>query len=236
MRTCIVLQSAYLPWCGYFDQMGKADIFVIYDDVQFSKGAWQNRNRIKTPQGVQWLTVPVLTANQGSPLIKDVMIDNSDTWARKHWTNLKQNYARAKYTKDYIGEFEKVYAAEWGKLVDLNMALTLTLCGMLNIRTPVLRSSELGISGDDRVLRLVDICSKLGADEFLEGSAGRNYLAGVGERLFAQSGIKLIYQDYVHPVYSQLYGAFVPYLSVLDLLFNHGPDSLAILTGRKEEK
>jgi hypothetical protein len=228
----VTLQPGYLPWCGFFDQMNKADIFVIYDNVQFSKGAWQNRNRIKTFQGIQWLTVPVLIKGKNQPLVKDILIDNSINWRKNHLKSIQQNYSRAPFFKDYFGIFDEVYAQKWEYLIDLDMAFVMELKIALGVETKISISSDLGIEGDT-VQRLVNMCLALGADEFLEGSAGRDYLTGEGEQLFRENGIQLTYQDYQHPVYRQLYGEFVPYLSVVDLLMNCGPESLNILTNKK---
>jgi len=224
----VVLQPGYIPWLGFFDQMAQSDTFVFYDDVQFDKNGWRNRNKIKTAQGVQWLTVPI--KRQGKVLVKDAMIDNSTDWRGNHLKSIRQNYSRAECFGEYIGTFESVYAQEWEYLIDLDVKLILLLRNMLGIKSRLEFASNLAVNVD-RVQRLVDMCAEMGANEFLEGSAGRDYLAGEGERMFVDAGIKLTYQDYRHPVYKQLYGEFVPYLSVVDLLFNCGKDSLSILTG-----
>lgn len=230
MKTCVILQPGYIPWCGFFDQMYRSDIFVIYDDISFDRHGWRNRNRIKTAQGIQWLTVPVLTAKQDWPLIKDIMIDSSDNWRRKHLRSIQQHYSKALYFKDYIGIFEENYSKEWKYLLDLDIAFIYVLREVLGITAEIKFSSDLNIQGD-KIQRLVDTCLKLGATQFLEGAAGKNYLEGFGESLFEKNGIKLVYQDYQYPTYTQLYGDFIPYLSIVDLLFNEGGRSLEILTG-----
>ncbi len=227
------IQPSYAPWLGYFAQMAWCDAFIFLDDVLYSKNDWRNRNRIKTSQGVQWLTVPVKLKGLGQPLIKDVLIDNSTDWKKKHFKSICQNYSKAPYFKNYIGLFYEFYNKDWEKLVDLNVATTIALATVLKIKPDIGIFSSLDIKGD-RIQRLVDCCLKLGATEFMEGSAGRDYLTGEGEELFKRNGIKLIYQDYRHPVYPQLYGDFVEKLSILDLIFNCGPDSLRILSGGNE--
>jgi hypothetical protein len=206
--------------------MDRADVFVIYSDVQYTKNDWRNRNRIKTAQGVQWLTVPVL--EDGFPLIKDVLIDNSDSWKTKHLKSIKQNYSRAPYFGEYISDFERIYSRPWKYLLDLDMELILSIQYALGIKVEFKFSSDLSLEGN-RIEKLIDCCIKCGATEFLEGHAGKGYLQGEGEQLFKENGIKLTYQDYNHPVYPQLYGEFVSHLSVIDLLFNCGKESLCII-------
>jgi len=222
----VCLQPGFLPWTGFFDQLDRSEIFVIYDTVSYDRGGWRNRNRIKTQQGIQWLTVPVIV--NGFPLIRDVKIDNHDNWAVKHLKSIKQNYSRAPYFKDYIGIFEEVYSKSWEYLIDIDMAFIMKIRECLGNGTTIEFASNLKIEGE-RTQRLVDMCLKLGATEFLEGHAGKGYLQGEGEQLFKEKGINLVYQDYKHPVYPQLYGEFVSHLSVIDLLFNCGKESLNII-------
>jgi len=211
--------------------MAQSDVFILLDDVQYDKHGWRNRNRIKTAQGEQWLTIPVLSG--GRPLIRDVEIDNHTNWRKKHVESLKQSYGKAPYFDLYFPPVARMYAREWTLLYCFTCSLVERLRIMLGIGSKVLLSSGFHHKSGDRVQRLIDICVGLGADEFLEGSTGRSYLEGEGEELFAQNGIRVVYQDYQHPVYPQLYGEFVSHLSIVDLLFNVGPDSLDILTGRK---
>lgn len=227
--TAVILQSGYLPWLGFFDQMYKSDVFVIYDDVQYDKHGWRNRNRIKTAQGVQWLTVPVLIKGQDKPLIKEVQINNKVDWRRTHLKSVKQSYSRAPFFDAYFGVLEEVYSKEWEYLIDLDMTLIFALMERLGLTMKIEFSSDLGMTGD-ATQRLVDICLYLGASHYLTGDAARDYL---DESLFSQYNIKLEYHNYQHPLYNQLYGEFIPYLSVIDLLFNHGKDSLDILTHNK---
>jgi hypothetical protein len=221
----VVLQPSYLPWLGYLAQMARSDVFVLYDDVQYDKHSWRNRNRIKTPQGEQWLTVPVRHRGQNWPTSREIRIDGQQDWARKHLQALRQNYARAPYFKDYAGLFESLLARRWDFLIDLNVAALSALADALGLRRDVRFSSELAVPGRGTE-RLVDICRRLGAGVFFEGAAGRDY---IDESLFAAAGVRLEYQDYKHPVYPQLHGEFLPYLSVVDLLFNCGPASLEVL-------
>jgi hypothetical protein len=221
-----ILQPSYLPWLGYFEQISRADVFVFYDDVQFEKGSWRNRNRIKTPQGAHWLTVPVLTKGQDFPPINEVRVNNAESWQKKHLRTLAQYYSKAPFYADYAEGLAAVIDRPWEKLCDLNIALIRHLAAALGIATPFVLASELGIPGVGAP-RLVEILAHLGGTVFYEGAAGRNY---IDESLFEARGMRVEYQDYDHPVYTQLHGAFVPFLSVVDLLFNHGPQSLSILT------
>ncbi|MBI3399379.1 MAG: WbqC family protein [Deltaproteobacteria bacterium] len=225
-----ILQPGYLPWLGFFEQMHKSDVFVIYDDVQYDKEGWRNRNRIKTANGIQWLTVPVMVRLETNPLVYEVKIDNKTNWRKKHLFSIKQNYSKAQYFKKYIDIFEEAYSKEWGHLVDIDMYFILKLAECLGMGDKKLfKSSTLNVRGE-RIERLINICNSFNADTFYEGAAGRDY---IDDAYFAQYGIKVEFQDYKHPVYKQLYGDFVPYLSVIDLLFNHGEESLAILLNEK---
>jgi hypothetical protein len=225
----VILQPGYLPWLGFFDQMYKSDVFVIYDDVQYDKHGWRNRNRIKTAQGTQWLTVPILTKGKDRPLVKDVLINSKMEWRQTHLRSIKQNYSRAAFFDTYFEMFENIYAKEWKYLIDVDMAFIFALMEKLGLTRRIEFSSSLGISGDE-TQRLVDICLHFRATDYLTGDAAKDYL---DEPLFSQNGIRLCYHDYQHPVYPQLYGEFIPYLSVVDLLFNHGGESLGLLTNKK---
>ena len=225
-RTAVILQPSYLPWLGYFAQFHRCDVFIVYDDVQYDKESWRNRNRIKTPQGIQWLTVPVLTKGKNWPSNREVKINNSVKWRKKHLASISQNYSKTPFFNDYIGVFEDIYAREWSALLDLNMVVFNALCQILNLEREVLFASELEIEGESTE-RLIKICRKVKANIFYEGRAGQNY---IDPKLFEDGGIILEYQDYKHPVYSQLHGEFIPYLSIIDLIFNCGSKSLEVLT------
>ena len=222
----VVLQPGYLPWLGFFDQMARCDRFVVYDDVLYDKNGWRNRNRVKTNAGVQWVTVPVLLGEHAQqPLIKDVRIDNRSRWGKKHLETIRQAYGRAPHVEPLFGRLSDVLTAPWEYLVDLDLAVVGVLREALGLETPMVRSSELGIEGE-RVERLVALCRHFGADAYLSGNAAQSYL---DEDAFDRAGMKVYWQDYEHPVYPQFHGEFVPYLSVVDLLFQCGPDSLALL-------
>jgi hypothetical protein len=231
-----ILQPGYLPWLGFFEQMYRADVFVIYDDVQYDKEGWRNRNRIKGSNGLVWLTVPVHARSdrplpggnkEGSnALINEIRIDNKVNWRKKHLMSLKMNYTKSSFFDRYIGIFEEAYSRDWDYLVDIDMYFILKLAECLGMADKkIVCSSSLNVEGD-RIERLIKICKMFGADVFYEGAAGRNY---IDSTQFAGHGITIEYQDYKHPVYKQLYGEFTPYLSIVDLLFNCGDESLEII-------
>ena len=224
-RTVGILQPGYLPWLGFFEQLYRCDVFVVYDDVQYEKGGWRNRNRIKAPHGVLWLTVPVLLKGKGLPLIKDVTINSSENWQKKHIKTITQNYQKAKYFDTYADGLFDILNRSYTYLIDLDLALIHWLREQLGITTPMLLASEIGVFGSSG-RRLIDIIKFLEGDHFYEGSAGRNYL---DLRLFEEAGIAVTFQDYQHPRYHQLHGDFVSHLSIIDLLFNCGSQSQSIL-------
>lgn len=223
--TLTAHQPVYLPWLGLFEKIARADTFVLYDDVQYLPRDWMNRNRVKTSHGPRWLTVPVLRRGHRDKPTTDIEIDNRTPWRRKHWKTLRLSYAKAPYFDAYAGFFEATYARDWTHLADLNDHVLRGLLDLLGIRVHYLRASDLGLegTGSDRVL---DLCLKLGADRYLFGKLGRDY-ADVGA--FERAGVEVAFQNYRHPVYPQLHGPFASHLSVVDLLFNCGPESLDIL-------
>lgn len=221
--TLVVLQPGYLPWLGFFDQMNRSDVFVYYDDVQFDKNGWRNRNRIKSPNGPHWLTVPVRVS--AFPPILEVEIDRRTPWARQHLGTIRQFYARAPHFKRCFPELEEVLNRPWERLVDVDLAVTELLCVWMGLRRQIARSSELGIQGE-RSERLLHLCRHFGVTRYLSGNAAQCYL---DVDMFQAAGIQVEWQDYQPPTYPQLHGEFVPYLSALDLILNCGDESLAII-------
>lgn len=227
-----ILQPSYLPWLGYFEQIDKTDIFVFLDDVQFDRGGWRNRNKIKGCNGVQWLTVPVHFKLSDKTLIKDVKIDNHSNWSIKHLRSIIHNYNKAKFFKLYEQELYDIFEKKWVFLLDLNIYIIEKFVDLLGIKgKKFYLSSEITKRSSDKIERLIEICNYFSANIFYEGSAGRNY---IDCRKFKERGIDVVFQDYHHPVYEQLYGGFISYLSVVDLLLNCGIESLNIIrTGSK---
>lgn len=224
-KTVVVLQPSYLPWLGFFDQMRRSDVFVYYDDVQFDKHGWRNRNRIKSPTGPVWLTVPIRLHGLGGPKILDTTIDNSTPWARKHVGTMRQFYGRAPHVNRYLPELEEMLHRQWSYLIDLDLAVTDLLRRWLGITTLITRASTIDVTGS-KTERLAKLCCHFGSSRYLSGDSAKNYL---DTELFAQHEISVEWQDYHHPVYPQLHGVFVSHLSVLDLLFNCGDESGTIL-------
>lgn len=213
---------------GYVDKLDRADIFVLLDNVQFKKNEWQNRNRIKGAKGAQWLTVPV--SFHFGDKIRDVSICRHHNWPHQHLRALGTCYGRATHFDETFNFCKSLIDYPWQKLSDLNVALLRSLTRTLGTTTRILLASDLDPLTEDRDGRLVELCQHLGADTYLAGHGGRGYMHL--ER-YRSAGIEVVFQDYRHPSYPQLFGEFVPQLSVLDLLFNCGPDSLEIIrTGR----
>lgn len=225
--TVVVLQPGYLPWLGFFDQMRRADVFVYYDDVQYDTHGWRNRNRIKTQQGSLWLTVPVRHSGLSKPRILDVAITPRTNWAKKHIASIRQAYAGAPFLKQYLPALEELLMRPWERLVDLDIAAVALMAQWLSLRPRIERASELGIEGGQSE-RLVNLCRRFGASTYLSGSAARDYL---DVPLFERNGVVVQWQDYAHPIYPQLHGEFVPYLSAIDLILNCGEQSTDIVQG-----
>jgi hypothetical protein len=217
---CVILQPSYIPWRGYFDLIHRAGVFVFYDDVQYDTRGWRNRNRVKTPRGPQWLTIPVNARGAQTEHIPiDCIATAPQPWARKHLETLRLFYAAAPHFADYVPWLERVYADPPPLLADFTISTTIDLAGMLGIDgTRFLRSSQLGIGGG-KTERLVEICRAVGATEYLSGPSAKSYIEP--ER-FAEAGIALEYIDYDYPEYPQLYPPYDGQVTILDLLFMTG--------------
>ena len=226
MKTVSIMQPTYLPWLGYFDLTNRSDIFVFLDTVQLDKRSWQQRNRIKTPNSEIMLTVPVLTKGRFNQEIRDVEIDVSQRFEKKHFNSIQLNYKNSKYYKLYIGELEEIFFSKISRLANLNIKLIKWLSSKIGIKTKFISSSELDVSGSKTEL-LINICMKINANHYLSPIGSKGYIEK--NNLFTNSGIQLSYQNYQHPTYNQLFGDFIPYLSVIDLLFNEGEKSLEII-------
>ncbi len=191
------------------------------------KHGWRNRNRIKSPEGPCWLTVPVRHSGLGQPRIADVEVDARTPWARKHVGTIRQHYRHAPHLARYLPELEELLMRRWERLVDLDLAVVAMLCQWLNLRRTIFCASELGIGGG-KSERLVNISKRFKAKRYLSGTAARDYL---DVELFERSGISVEWHDYRHPTYPQQHGAFVPFLSAIDLILNYGEQSLLVLAG-----
>lgn len=220
MKKIAILQSNYIPWKGYFDIIAAVDEFIFFDDSQFTKNDWRNRNFIKTPSGLQWLSVPV--GQNINRRICDVSISNN-AWQEKHWKTIRSNYARAKYFKEVSAFLEPLYLGQYYRnLSTLNQALIQAICTYLDITTVISNSLEFD-RVEGKCERLVSLCQQAGASIYLSGPAARSYL---DERLFNEAGIKVEWFDYSgYPTYPQLWGLFTHGVSIIDLLFNCGKAS-----------
>jgi hypothetical protein len=222
LKKVAILQSNYIPWKGYFDMIGAVDEFILYDDMQYTRRDWRNRNQIKTPQGVQWLTVPVRVKGKYDQKIRDTEIDGSD-WAVAHWKALAQNYARAPHFAEIAVWLEPLYrTASYTHLSELNRRFIEVVCAYLEIDTVISDSRDYPLL-EGKTERLADLCAQAGGTEYVSGPSARDY---VDESVFENSGIKLTWFDYAgYPEYPQLWGEFAHSVTVLDLLFNCGKDA-----------
>ena len=221
-----VIQSNYIPWRGYFDIMRDADVFVFYDDVQYTVNDWRNRNRIKTANGVVWLTIP--TGNQNDRRICDVTI-RDQSWARKHWMTIEQSYRRAPGFAQYADFFRSFYERPWESLSVLNQTMIRAIAtDLLGIRTQFLDSRDYDLSGKGSE-RLLMLLQRLGVTDYVSGPSAQAYLDADA---YARSGVRVHWKDYGHyPDYPQLHGAFAPSLSIVDLLMNCGDDAAHYIWG-----
>lgn len=218
MTTLAVCQSNYIPWKGYFDLIRKADIFVLYDTVQYTKNDWRNRNKVLTSQGVSWLTVPVRHLHLGQ-LINEIQIADQ-RWQSKHWRTIEQQYGRARYFDMYGAELSLLYRQQWQSLSALNEALLRTLCQLMQISTRIVRAEDYLLTGD-RNERLIQLAQQLQAERYLSGPSAMSYL---DQSLFTAAGIEVGWMNYSgYRPYTQLHQPFVHGVSVIDLLFNTGP-------------
>ncbi|MBR8334402.1 WbqC family protein [Burkholderia ambifaria] len=229
-KRIAIVQSNYIPWKGYFDLIAATDEFILYDDAQYTRRDWRNRNQIKTPQGVQWLTVPVRVKGRYHQSIRETEIDGTE-WAEQHWTRLRQNYARAPHFARYAPELEALYLhGRHDTLSALNLAMLTWVNRQLGIATRMSSSSDYTLEGD-RTDKLLNLCLQAGATEYLSGPAARDYL---DESRFAAAQVAVRWFDYpAYPPYAQLWGEFVHGVTVLDVLFHCGPDARRhVVTGR----
>jgi hypothetical protein len=228
-----IVQPAYLPWLGYFDLLDQVDQFVFLDSVQFERRSWQQRNRIKAPDGLQWLTIPVVSRGRRDQRIAEVEISEPEFW-RDHVRAIDLNYRRAPFCQSYFEPLGELMRSEsvHGNLSRLTVAMIHWFCETLGIKTQTVRSSEMAVEGKRSHL-LAEICGALGANEYLSPLGSVDYLLDELP-IFADRGIAVSFQHYEHPEYTQLFPPFQPYACLLDLLFNEGEEALAIVrSGRK---
>jgi len=222
MKTVAVLQSNYIPWKGYFDLIAAVDEFILFDDMQYTRRDWRNRNQIKTPQGVQWLTVPVLAKGKYHQKIRETEMDGDD-WMLAHWRALEQNYRRAPHFEEIATWLRPLYLeARFSSLSEMNRCFIERICAYLGIRTRISNSWDYMLV-DGKTERLASLCAQAGGTEYISGPAAKSY---VDEQVFESMGIKLTWFEYSgYSAYPQLWGEFTHGVTILDLLFNCGEDS-----------
>jgi hypothetical protein len=222
MKKIAILQSNYIPWKGYFDLIAAVDEFILYDDMQYTRRDWRNRNQIKTPQGVQWLTIPVQVKGKYHQKIRDTEIDGSQ-WALAHWKAFVQNYRRAPHFDEISVWLEPLYLTEpYTQLTQLNRQFIEAVCKYIGITTVIRNSCDYPLL-DGKSERLADLCAQAGGTEYISGPAAKDYIE---ESIFTEYGIKLSWFDYSgYPEYPQLWGKFIHEVSIFDLLFNCGKDA-----------
>lgn len=223
-RVVAIHQPECFPWLGFIDKAASSDVFVILDDAQYSKNYFNNRNKVRTAQGWSWLTIPIETAGRSAQTFAEaVMLE--DGWRRKHLATLTQSYGASRFGARYLPFLNDLYARPLKSLGDFNTAAIRWLFEQFEVKAEVRISSELACPGASTE-KLLNLCRKLGATEYLSGISGKEYL---DESRFKDAGIAVRYQEFHHPVYAQRFEPFIPALSSLDLLFNHGPEAAKIL-------
>jgi len=226
-----VHQPEYIPWLGFFDKLLRCDLYVIYDDAQFQHGGFHNRNRVRTPESWIWLTVPI---NHGHPQKINAVKIASTPWTEKQLNIISNLYRKTPYFKDYYPTLKDALTQHHQSLANLNIHLIKTIANMLGAKIEVTRSSKLPHFDKDKNSKLIEFCKFTGADTYLCGSGGRSY---VDAARFQNEGVKLLWHSYHHPVYRQVYDGFQPNMSIIDLLFNMGPQAKEVLlSGGKIEE
>lgn len=217
-------QPAYLPWLGLLHKAALADVFVLVDNIQFEKDSFINRNKLRSPEGWRWLTVPVATKAHLKSTLEELRVVPGP-WPRKHWTAFNMFYSKTPYFEEHGPFLEEIYGNQWDLLTDLCERMLIYLLEALDIRTELIRASALGVQGQKSEF-VMDLCRKTEAKTFIFGALGRQY-AEVGR--FEEEGIKVVFQEYHHPVYRQAYPGFEEGMNTFDLLMNVGGESKAVL-------
>ena len=221
------MQPTYMPWVGYFSLMASVDTFIILDSVQFSKRSWQQRNQIKTEAEAKWISVPVISKGKRDQLITDVKIDYSGKFPESHINIIEQSYRKSPFFNDYSEDFINILRKNYEHLSSLSVDLILLIRSLLNIKTKIKYSSSFNVEGSKDIL-LAELCKAAGASEYLSPPGSKVYLDN--SHAFIESNISVNYFDYKCFEYDQINGAFLPYMSTIDLLFNCGPESKNFLT------
>lgn len=227
--NCVILQPSYIPWRGYFHQIEKADLFIFYDDVQYDRRGWRNRNKIKTAQGPKWLSIPVYArgVQQSKTAINEIQIVYDDDWNEAHWKSIELAYQKAPFFDDYAYLINEFYQRKPAFLADFTIETTIALACQLGINnTDYIRSSKLEVEGT-KTERLINILQKVGATHYISGPSAKAYIDAAQ---FINAGITLEFMAYDYREYPQLYPPFDPQVSIIDLLFMTGPQALSYIT------
>jgi hypothetical protein len=223
MTKIAILQPNYIPWKGVFDLINKVDVFVFYDDVQYTVKDWRNRNVIKTQNGTKWLSVPVIHKGRRDQLICEALINNTEDWQMNHYKTIKFSYAKAKYFDQYHYILEDIYLNnKWNKIADLDIFTTKIIAEALGINVEWAKSSDLNFDGNKDGEKVLKICKHFNADYFINGPSSKQFM---NEKLFNENDVQLSYMEYNYEEYNQLYPPFNHFVSVLDTLFNCGPEA-----------
>jgi hypothetical protein len=226
VKSVMITQSNYIPWKGFFDSLRHVDIFVVYDDMQYTKRDWRNRNIIKTPQGLKWISIPVEVKGKYLQKIKDTKIAEKD-WNISHWNVIKQNYKGAKHFKETAEWLEPLYRnCNFDFITEVNIHFINAICKQLEITIEIRYSSDFDLA-EEKTQRLVNICKDINASNYFSGPAAKAYME---IDRFETENITVHYWDYHdYPVYEQLHGEFVHGVSIIDLLMNEGSNSINYL-------
>lgn len=221
-KKVAIVQSNYIPWKGYFDLIHTVDEFILFDDMQYTRRDWRNRNVIKTAAGLKWLTIPVAVKGNYFQKINETIVSDPD-WTTKHWQTIVHSYSRSKHFQTYRERFEKLYlSVDENFLSRINFRFLSAICQILAIDTKISWSHDYVAAGV-KTERLVDLCKQAGAGIYISGPSARAY---IDEALFASANIELQYIDYSgYPEYGQLFPPFTHQVSIIDLIFNEGPDA-----------
>lgn len=221
-KKVAIVQSNYIPWKGYFDLINSVDEFILYDDMQYTRRDWRNRNKIKTPKGTEWLTIPVEAKGKYFQKINETKISEPN-WNQKHLKALFHNYAKAKFFKTYIDEFQNMYeSATMSNLSSVNLFFINNFCKLLKIKTKIICSSSYQLT-EGKSERLLSLCQQAGASQYITGPLARDYL---NIEIFNSAGVEVIFYDYSgYPEYKQLFPPFDHYVSIIDLIFNEGENT-----------
>ncbi len=222
IKNVIITQSNYIPWKGYFDAINIADEFIVYDDMQYTRRDWRNRNKIKTANGLQWLTIPVEVKGKYTQKINETRVADAN-WGEKHWKSIEMSYSKAPFFSETAEKLEPLFMHPVSDmLTEINKSLLERICSILSIKTRIRDSRDFKLT-EGKTERLVDLCLQVGANNYYSGPAAKSYM---DESLFTKKQIEVHYFDYSnYPEYKQLNGDFTHEVSILDLLFNEGPNA-----------